>query len=288
VRSVSQVRWINRSTVEAHLLDIEHGLAFAPTCHRVSGHLETDVESGLLDADIVVLTLGVGVPSGGTRIDAFVKNREIYREKVLPAVRSFPGVVLVVTNPVDLMAREIGMAIGGATRRVLGLGTVVETARLRASLASHLEPWRRPSDIDAFAVGTHDERFVPVAVHQRLCPTMDRAEFDAIVEMARVEVAKAARTVKKLGAAGTLHPIVEGIVTVVDTVATDRRQLMTVSTCDPETNLWYSAPCIVGREGVRQRCDELMVGVDLEGALSELQMVLNGPGTAVEPGDSRA
>jgi L-lactate dehydrogenase len=269
--SVSQVRWVNRSTVVAEVLDIEHGLSFAPSCHHISAHAQEEAREVLETSDMLVLTLGARVPVGGTRAGVFAENRAMYLEQVLPVVRDFTGVILVVTNPVDLVAREIGKEGGIDPSRVVGLGTVVETARLQAALASHLQPWVRPADVHAFAVGTHDPMFIPVAVRERLCPTRSPEEFLITLEMARVEVTKAAACVKELGAAGTLHPIVEGVASIVDTVSADKRSILTVSTHDPGSGFWYSVPCVVGRAGVVRRCLDLIPEVDFTTTIEALR-----------------
>jgi hypothetical protein len=105
---------------------------------------------------------------------------------------------------------------------------------------------------------------------------MHPAGFAAAVRMAHVEVAKGAKRVKELGAKGTMHPIVEGVVTVVDAVATDRQEVLTVNTRDPDTGFWFSVPFTVGRDGVLSRLTDLMAGVDVSDCIDELRRILEG------------
>jgi malate/lactate dehydrogenase len=79
----------------------------------------------------------------------------------------------------------------------------------------------------------------------------------------------------KQDARSTLHPVVEGIVAVVEAVASDRREVLTVSTFDPAEQLFYSVPCTLGREGATERHVEILSGpataAQLQKCLQELR-----------------
>ena len=266
----SEVHWTTRdhAQLQPHIWDLEHGLALSPCCHRIEAHPQpTQPGEGLLGlVDVLVITAGGKVPKGGSRDDVYAQNRGIFRSTILPVLQGFGGIVVVVTNPVDLMARLVHVEGGLAAERVLGLGTVVETARLRFVLSDLVRPARSPRDIFAFAVGTHDEHFVPIHTREAVAPHCDPERFADICRVARGEVARAAERVKRAQQA-TVHPIVEGVVSVLEGLATDRRSLLTVSTldsADPD-RLFYSVPCVVGAAGVIERHHEL-----LEGRMGEL------------------
>ncbi len=267
--SVSEIHWINRSpqAMEGQAIDIQHGLALMPSCHTIERYKQEGQASKALEqADALVLTLGASVKQGGSRADLYPENCKIYLETVCLLVSTFPGVVVVITNPVDLLTRLIYKARPGLRSGcTIGLGTLVETLRLRAALSDHLSPRRRPSDLPAFAVGTHDENFVMVAERSVLAPHMPEEEFKPILKMVKGEVTNAAQRVKESGTPSTLHPIVEGAVHLLDTIATDRRTLLTVSVLDPDDKdgLCCSVPCVIGRDGVIARCAQLVRGVDM-------------------------
>jgi L-lactate dehydrogenase len=258
---VDEVHWINRThqTLQAARVDIEHGLAFAPSCRAVYVHPQAHVPQVHPELDLLVLTAGQGAP-GGDRYACYPDNRDLFLGQVIPALSGFGGVALVVSNPVDLMARLLHVGASVPAERVVGLGTLVETARLKAALAGHLDPVCPARDMPGIAVGTHDERFIPVVERPaRLSPE----DFEDILSLCRHEVAEAARRVKRTAAKdgekrlieGTLHPIVEGAVRVLRAVAVPDDQALTVSVLDPgdPDRLFYSAPCLLGREGVRER-----------------------------------
>lgn len=118
-------------------------------------------------------------------------------------------------------------------QRVIGLGTVVETARLRSAIAGHLPTVPPAREITAYAVGTHDEHFVPIA-RPDCFPGLhlSDSEWRQILESSCREVASAAQRVKKADpnhGVGTLHPIVEAAVRVTESIATNRREILTVS-----------------------------------------------------------
>lgn len=256
---VSEVTWVNRTLekIEAEIIDLQQGLAFTPSCRRVIGRpQDTRGSKALRHTDVVVITAGKGVPQGGTRRDVLTSNAALVDEIVRLLLADFEGVVLVVSNPVDMMARTAALARGAPFERTLGLGTIVETARLRASLASRVSPVRAAREVWAYAVGTHDDLFVPVPIdHLGLGTVIEKAELSSMLESARGEVIAAARRVKAAGRDGTLFPIVEGIVSVLKTIAHDTQTILTVSVHDPETadHLFYSVPCRIGRTGALDR-----------------------------------
>lgn len=243
------------SKIEQRVVDLQHGLAFAPTCHWVKGYPQARASRALLACELVVLTLGRSVPLGGTRQQLLDDNATLFRKTVIPALTGFGGVVLVVTNPVEALVQQLHEEAGIAAERCLGLGTVVETARLRAALAKRMRPMRTPREVFAYAVGTHDENFVPVTEG---ATAMAAASFKpASIESARRETVSAASRVKQ-DARSTLHPVVEGILAVVEAVASDRRSVLTVTAHDPVLDLFYSVPCTLGRQGVLERHTELL------------------------------
>jgi len=256
---VSEVTWVNRTLekkVEPEIIDLQQGLAFSPSCRRVIGRpADSRGAEALRRADIVVLTAGRGVRPGGTRGDLLVENARVV-EGYVRLLADYPGVLVVVTNPVDMMARTAARARGVPRQRTIGLGTIVETARLRASLASRVSPVRAAREVWAYAVGTHDDLFVPVPIdHLGPGGTEQGISLQIMIESARTEVIEAARRVKASGGDGTLFPIIEGIVSVIDAVVHDTRTILTVSVHDPATDddLFYSVPCRIGRDGAGER-----------------------------------
>lgn len=190
---VSELHWINRNTrrIESRVVDIEHGLAFAPTCHRAVPYTQDDADYALACADLVVLTQGGAVKPGGDRAELWPANRAIFRDTAIPRLSS-NAIVLVVSNPVDALTSLVHdeASVENADARVIGLGTTVETARLRASLADTLLAPAR--ELPVFAVGTHDGDFVPV-----WSSLGGLRVSEAILESAKREVVEAAGRIRR-------------------------------------------------------------------------------------------
>ncbi len=264
---VSEIHWINRSLDEVELqsIDIEHGLAFAPSCHRVKPWGLEDAGSALDSADLLVLTLGAPVKKGQERQDVWLANLRVFREVVLEKIKQFRRPILIVTNPVDLIARLVFEE--GATdepesraRRVFGLGTIVDTARLRAAAGKYYVPVRPAREMTALAVGTHDDLVVALDGRERL--GSDFEVHKKILELARLEAAEGAKRVKLANSDGTnrlasRNPVAEGVAQVVQAISRDSKAILTPSVRASE-GLFYSVPCTIGAGGIEaQHVNEL-------------------------------
>jgi len=271
---VSEIHWINGRSdkIGTRVVDIQHGLAFAPTCHWVKKYALQRASKALAQSDLVVLAVGGKVPKGGSRLDLLEQNKEVLNQAVVPLLTGYPGIVLVVTNPVDALTLHVQKSAAISAARCIGLGTVVETARVRAALAKHMTPLRPPREVLAYAIGTHDEHVVVVTTGATALA--GKPWPDAIVEMARKETVLAAARVKEDGRS-TLHPVVEGTISVLEAIAADRRAVLTVSTLDSERRICYSLPCTLGRDGVVHRHLDVLsdpqVEASLEACISRLQ-----------------
>jgi len=260
---VSELYWINRSldNIRKRRIDLVHGLPFAPACHTISACSQDEAARALRCVDMLILVLGAAVAPGENRVQKYVPNAALYRADVIPRLAGFQGIVLVVTNPVDLMARLVLLEGRVSPQRALGLGTVVETARLRAAISEWLSPQRPGREIRADCVGTHDPEFVPIIPDD----LGGGARLSAVARSAVLEeVANGARRVKEEAQKrSSIHPIVEGTIAVVEAVASDAKRILTVSVVDAATgdHLFYSVPCTLGRAGVEyQHRDGLQAG----------------------------
>lgn len=308
---VSELHWINKTLkrIEPRVVDIEHGLAFAPSCHRVVPYGQEDASLALDRSDLLVLTHGAPVATGD-RAALWPQNKAVFRESAIPALQSREHlIVLVVSNPVDCLSTLVHdeAVMPDADRCVIGLGTTVETARLRASLADTvLVPAR---ELPIYAVGTHDGFFVPVwSSLGPLAPLVRKSVLDA----ARSEVCHGPKRIRDLESQieppcahcgkprprSTRHPIVEAAVSIIEAVGSDTQRVFTVSAYDPERKVCWSVPCTVGRDGVLKRhlewleeivseraVKEMWSGVreELDRALKELEKTM-GRGTAAASG----
>ncbi len=142
---------LNQKRAEGEAMDISHGVPFATPAKIYAGNYN-DIE----DAAIVVVTAGANQKPDETRLDLVHKNVAIFRS-LIPQIRDsgFGGILLIVSNPVDILTYTAQRISGFTENRVIGSGTVLDTARLKRAVAQHLTVDSR--SVHAFIVGEHGD-----------------------------------------------------------------------------------------------------------------------------------
>ena len=138
-------------------MDLSHGLPFAPQKMVIKAGEYKDCS----DAEIVVITAGVAQKPGQTRLELAEVNTRIIKDITQNIMASgFNGIIIVASNPVDLMAYVVYKVSGLPKSKVIGSGTVLDTARLRYMLAEYLKVSSK--NVHAYIMGEHgDSSFVP-------------------------------------------------------------------------------------------------------------------------------
>lgn len=146
----------NQEKAEGEAMDISHGIPFAKQMRIYAGDYD-DVK----DAGIVIVTAGANQQPGETRLDLVSKNVAIFK-KIIPeiAARGFDGILLIVANPVDILTKVAMQLSGLPENRVIGSGTVLDTARLKYRLSEHLGVDSK--SIHAFIIGEHGDSEIAV------------------------------------------------------------------------------------------------------------------------------
>lgn len=148
---------INRAKVDAEVLDLNHGLQFVPMA-TLEGSDDVGVCAG---ADVVVITAGAKQKPGQTRMELAGANVELCRTLVPRLLEVAPdALLLVVTNPVDVLTYVVQKLSGLSSRRVFGSGTVLDSSRFRFLLARHLDV--AVQNVHAFIVGEHGDSELPL------------------------------------------------------------------------------------------------------------------------------
>ena len=147
---------VDRNRAEGEALDISHGLPFARPMNIYAGDY-TDVG----DAAIIVVTAGAAQKPGETRLDLVKKNVSIFKG-IIPEIAKqvFRGILLIVSNPVDILTYVAWKLSGLPENRVIGSGTVLDTSRLKYVLGEHLGVDSR--SVHAFIVGEHGDSEIAV------------------------------------------------------------------------------------------------------------------------------
>ena len=148
---------LNKDKTIGEEMDLSHGLPYAP--HKME--IKAGDYSECKDANIVVITAGLAQKPGQTRLELAVENAKIMKqitEKVMTS--GFDGIFIIATNPVDLMSYVVAEVSGLPKSRVIGSGTVLDTARLRYLIAEYLEVSSK--NVHAYILGEHgDSSLVP-------------------------------------------------------------------------------------------------------------------------------
>ncbi len=141
----------NKNKAEGDALDIAHGIQFTNPVNVYSGDYKD-----LNDAYLVIVTAGANQLPGETRIDLINKNASIFK-KIIPSIIEYNKdcILLIVTNPVDILTMLALELSGFPKERVLGSGTVLDTSRLRYLLSKKLEVDSK--NIHAFIIGEHGD-----------------------------------------------------------------------------------------------------------------------------------
>jgi len=148
---------VNRAKVDAEVLDLNHGLQFVgPATVDGSDDLGTTA-----DADVIVVTAGAKQKPGQTRLDLATANTEICRRLVPDLLRLSPGaILLLVTNPVDVITYVAQKISGLPPRRVFGSGTVLDSSRFRFLIAQRLK--LAVQNVHAYVAGEHGDSEIPL------------------------------------------------------------------------------------------------------------------------------
>lgn len=141
----------SKQKAEGEALDISHGAPFAKPIKIYAGTYD-DIKN----ASLIILTAGANQKPGETRLDLVKKNIYIFKS-IIPEIkkRDFKGVLLIVANPVDILTTVAVKLAGLPEHKVLGSGTVLDTARLKYELGNHLSV--DPRSVHAFIIGEHGD-----------------------------------------------------------------------------------------------------------------------------------
>lgn len=136
---------------DGEAMDIAHGVPFAGQMTIYAGNYED-----IADASIIIITAGANQKPDETRLDLVNKNIAVYKS-IIPQIarQGFEGILLVVSNPVDILTYAAVKLSGFPEKRVIGSGTVLDTARLKYALSEHLGVDSR--NLHSFIVGEHGD-----------------------------------------------------------------------------------------------------------------------------------
>ncbi len=148
---------LNEEKTKGDVMDLDHGVVYAPSPMNITFGSYEDCQ----DAAIVVICAGAAQKPGETRLDLVHKNVKIFESIVGKVMESgFNGIFLVATNPVDILSYATWKYSGLQKERVIGSGTILDSARFRFLLGQEFNA--APTSVHAYIIGEHGDSQLPV------------------------------------------------------------------------------------------------------------------------------
>nr|BAA85589.1 lactate dehydrogenase [Geobacillus stearothermophilus] len=247
----------NESKAIGDAMDLNHGKVFAPKPAVVRHGDYSDCH----DADLVVICAGANQKPGETRLDLVDKNIAIFRSIVESVMASgFQGLFLVATNPVDILTYATWKFSGLPHERVIGSGTILDTARFRFLLGEYFSV--APQNVHAYIIGEHGDTELPVWSQADIGGVPIRKLVEAKGEQAKEELERiftdvrdaAYQIIEKKGA--TYYGIAMGLARVTRAILHNENAILTVSAYldGPygERDVYIGVPAVINRNGIRE------------------------------------
>ncbi len=147
----------DKNKAEGLLLDFEHSLSFLPYTKITA----SDDYAACKDSHLIFVTAGARQQEGETRLQLIEKNRKIFQEMIPALTKVAPkSILVIVTNPVDVLTFEAQKLSGFPEGRVFGTGTMLDTSRFRFQISERL--CLNPKSIEAYILGEHGDTSFPV------------------------------------------------------------------------------------------------------------------------------
>ena len=247
----------NLSKAEGEAMDLNHAVPMAKPTKIYAGDY-----SNCFGAAITVVTAGAAQKPGETRLDLAAKNTEIIKDIILNIVKFNPqGLILIATNPVDILTYAAIKYSGLSPKRVFGSGTILDTARFRYLLSQRFEVDSR--SVHATIIGEHGDSEVPVwslaniagmqlsdycIVNHMGC---DKSELKDIFEKTRDA---AYHIIERKGA--TFYAIASGLVKILEAILRDQSTVLSVSSLISNyydlDDVCFSLPTVIDRGGIER------------------------------------
>lgn len=248
---------VNHARAEGEALDLSHGLPYTAAMDIYAGDYK-DVS----DCSLIIITAGANQKPGETRLDLIGKNVAILKS-IIPQITAegFEGILMIVSNPVDVLtyaAREIS---GYPAHRVIGSGTVLDTARLKYILGRHLDVDSR--SVHAVIIGEHGDSELAVWSGANVsgidlnhfCEIRGHFRHDESMQRIYEDVRDSAyEIIKRKGA--TYYGIAMAVARIAECIVKDEQAVLPVSVILEGayglSGLVLSIPSVVGKNGVEK------------------------------------
>lgn len=245
----------DKNKAEGEAMDISHGEVYSRPMHIYAGDYDD-----VTDAAIIVITAGANQKPGETRLDLVQKNVGIFKS-IIPEIakRNYKGILLVVSNPVDILTYTAFKLSNLPETHVIGSGTVLDTARFRENLGNHLGVDSR--SVHAFIIGEHGDSEIPVwstaniagVPINKFCEVRGHFAHQEAMERIAHEVKMSAYEIIARKKA-TYYGIAMAVKRICEAIIRDEKSVLPVSNmmhgAHGITDITMSMPAIVGRKGI--------------------------------------
>lgn len=250
----------NAKKAEGEAMDLSHGSAYLTPMNIYAGTYDD-----IVDAGIIVITAGANQKPDETRLDLVKKNVQIFKS-IIPEIkkRNCEGILLIVSNPVDILT-EVALKLSGfLSNRVIGSGTVLDTARLKYVLGKHLQV--DPRDVHAYIIGEHGDSELVVwsgaqvaGIHiNHFCELRGHFNHEEAMERLAQEVRDSAyEIIERKGA--TYYGVAVAVKRIATAIVKDEHAVLPVSSLMQGefglNDLCLSIPTVIGQNGVEKVVD---------------------------------
>jgi malate dehydrogenase len=208
-------------------------------------------------SDVVVITAGIARKPGMDRMDLLKTNVSIARAASREIAKRAPNaVVIVVTNPLDIISMVVLRETGFALRKVVGMAGVLDSTRFRAFIAERLRVW--PGDVQAMVLGGHGDEMVPLTSYTSVAgipisQLLDPASIETLVKRTRTG---GAEIVSLLKTGSAFYAPGASVAKMVEAVIKDEKRLFPASAFlrgeYGYKNIYLGVPVLMGRNGVER------------------------------------
>ena len=247
---------VNKDKAEGEAMDLNHGLAFASRKMTIKAGDYNECN----DAGLVVITAGVNQKQGETRIDLLNRNASIIKSVTQNIMSSgFDGIILVASNPVDILTYVAWKESGLPSSKVLGSGTSLDTARLRYEISKYIHIDAR--NIHAYILGEHGDSefvcwskaYVGTKPMLDVIESMNEINFEDLDHI-YAKVKNAAQEIIKRKNA-TYYGIGMALVRITSAIFDNENSILPISVYnngvyDIDHDLYIGLPAVINRDGV--------------------------------------
>lgn len=278
---------LNQARAQGEAMDLNHAMPFTRPARVWAGDYRD-----CADASIVILTAGVNQRPGESRLDLLKRNAGVFQEIVPRIVEQTRDAILVVaTNPVDVLTHVAWQSSGLPAARVIGSGTILDTARFRYLLSQQLGV--DPRSVHAFIIGEHGDSEVAAwslaSIAGMRLDEFCRLNNYSLDEDARGRIIDNTRRaayeiISRKGA--TYYAIAAGLVRIVEAIVRDENSILTVSSLVQGkyglNDICLSLPTVINRGGIA-RVLELPLSQDEKRALDGSAHIIRDALTSIAP-----